>query len=78
MRYESLVKPAKQNPRRAFRKARVRIDLSPAGDAGSILARIAEYRAAGITKFVLRPMAENARELEEQTRRLDAEVVPAL
>jgi probable F420-dependent oxidoreductase len=49
-----------------------------AGDAGTILARVAEYRAAGISKFVLRPIAEDAADLLEQTRRLEAEVIPVV
>lgn len=46
------------------------------GDAGAILARLDEYRAAGVSKFVLRPVAKGPRDLLEQTRRLVAEVLP--
>lgn len=49
-----------------------------AGGAEAILGRIAEYRAAGVTKFILRPMAESAEDLLEQTRRLEAEVLPVV
>jgi probable F420-dependent oxidoreductase len=48
------------------------------GDAETILDRVAEYRAAGISKFVLRPMAESSGDLLEQTRRLEAEVLPVV
>lgn len=46
------------------------------GDAGAVLERIAQYRAAGISKFVLIPLAQSENELLEQTRRLAAEVIP--
>jgi len=67
------------------RTARVFAGLSPdldvtryvaAGDAAAILARIEEYRAAGATKFILRPIAESVQDLIEQTRRLAGEVLP--
>ena len=48
------------------------------GDAAAILARIDEFAAAGISKFVLRPMAENDRDFMEQARRLVAEVLPVV
>jgi alkanesulfonate monooxygenase SsuD/methylene tetrahydromethanopterin reductase-like flavin-dependent oxidoreductase (luciferase family) len=50
--------------------------LLAVGDAAAILARIAEYCAAGASKFVLRPIAVGEREVMEQTRRLIAEVLP--
>lgn len=68
------------------RTARVFAALSPdldakryiaAGDAGVVRARIDEYRAAGATKFVLRPIAESTADLLDQTRRLAGEVLPA-
>ncbi|MGH9884573.1 MAG: LLM class flavin-dependent oxidoreductase [bacterium] len=46
------------------------------GEAKDVLARIAEYRDAGISKFVMIPLAQGDRELLEQTRRLCAEVLP--
>jgi probable F420-dependent oxidoreductase len=46
------------------------------GDAGIVLDRLREFRAAGITKFVAIPMARSAREMMEQTRLLDREVLP--
>ena len=46
------------------------------GAAVDVLTRIAEYRAAGISKFVLIPLAEGDHDLLEQTRRLCAEVLP--
>ena len=70
-----------QGTARALGRFQPDLDLGAyltAGNAETILARIDEYRAAGITKFVLRPMAEDADDLAEQTRRLDAEVLPAL
>ena len=46
------------------------------GEAKDVLARIAEYRDAGISKLVLIPLASGDRDLLEQTRRLCAEVLP--
>ena len=47
-----------------------------AGDAGAIASRVREYMAAGVSKFVLRPIASTDDELMEQTRRLCEEVIP--
>jgi alkanesulfonate monooxygenase SsuD/methylene tetrahydromethanopterin reductase-like flavin-dependent oxidoreductase (luciferase family) len=46
------------------------------GGAPEILARLDEYRAAGVSKFVLRPMATDAADVMRQTERLAAEVLP--
>src|SRR5262249_43550884 len=51
-------------------------DYFALGDADVVLERIAQFRATGVSKFVLMPLAQNERELLEQTRRLAAEVVP--
>ncbi len=58
-------------------------DLDPraffgVGDAAEICARIAEYRAAGISKFVLRPLAQGEPDFRDQLERLIAEVIPAV
>ncbi|HUB10417.1 MAG TPA: LLM class flavin-dependent oxidoreductase [Acetobacteraceae bacterium] len=46
------------------------------GDAATIMARIAEYVAAGASKFILRPAAQGDEEMLAQTRRLIEEVLP--
>ena len=46
------------------------------GDADAILARIAEYVAAGVSKFVLRPSVQGDDAVLAQTRRLIDEVLP--
>jgi probable F420-dependent oxidoreductase len=46
------------------------------GEASAVLERIAQYRAVGVSKFVLIPLAQSESELLEQTRRLAAEVIP--
>ena len=46
------------------------------GDARDIGARIEEYAAAGISKFVLRPTGSSDEELMAQTQRLIDEVIP--
>lgn len=46
------------------------------GKAETIAARIREYIVAGVSKFVLRPIAESDDDLLHQTRRLTEEVIP--
>jgi probable F420-dependent oxidoreductase len=46
------------------------------GDAEAIVARIAAFVAAGISKFILRPAARGDDDMLEQTRRLVEEVLP--
>ncbi|MGH7895298.1 MAG: LLM class flavin-dependent oxidoreductase [Candidatus Binatia bacterium] len=48
------------------------------GGAAEILARIEEFKAAGVSKFVLRPIALGDDEMFEQTERLVREVLPAV
>ena len=53
------------------------LDYVAAGDAATILKRIDEYRVAGVSKFVLIPIARGDADLMDQTRRLIDEVIPA-
>jgi hypothetical protein len=46
------------------------------GSARDILERLAEYRRAGATKFVLIPVASSDDDVIDQTRRLAEEVIP--
>jgi alkanesulfonate monooxygenase SsuD/methylene tetrahydromethanopterin reductase-like flavin-dependent oxidoreductase (luciferase family) len=46
------------------------------GGAPEIEQRLDEYRAAGVSKFVMRPLATDDRDFMEQTRRLIEEVLP--
>jgi alkanesulfonate monooxygenase SsuD/methylene tetrahydromethanopterin reductase-like flavin-dependent oxidoreductase (luciferase family) len=46
------------------------------GGADTILARLSEYVAAGVSKFILRPAARGDDEMLTQTRRLIEEVLP--
>jgi len=46
------------------------------GDIDAVIARIAAYIDAGISKFILRPMGANDAEIISQTERLIAEVIP--
>ena len=48
------------------------------GDADSILARIAEYVAAGVCKFILRPMGSDDAQVLLQTRHLIEQVLPGV
>lgn len=47
------------------------------GAAAEIHARLQEYIAAGISKFVARPIGDSDEDMREQTRRLLADVAPA-
>jgi probable F420-dependent oxidoreductase len=51
-------------------------DYFAIGDADSIVAKIADYVAAGVSKFILRPSARGDDEIMTQTRRLIDEVLP--
>ena len=46
------------------------------GDAGMMVARIAEYVEAGASKFILRPAARGDEGMLDQTRRLIEQVLP--
>ncbi len=78
-RFGSVDEPEVQRSTKAF----ARIPGAPdplaylaVGDAAAIAARAAEYVDAGISKFVLRPVAESDEGWMEQTRRLIEEVIP--
>jgi probable F420-dependent oxidoreductase len=51
-------------------------DYLAIGDAAAIVRRIEEYRSVGVSKFVLRPIADGDRELFDQTSRLIDQVLP--
>lgn len=73
--------PADPPVQRAFDAYRRRTKRDPlghfaVGDADAILAHIAEYVAAGISKFVLRPAVQGDDIVLAQTRRLIDEVLP--
>jgi alkanesulfonate monooxygenase SsuD/methylene tetrahydromethanopterin reductase-like flavin-dependent oxidoreductase (luciferase family) len=46
------------------------------GDADAILARIAEYLDAGVSKFILRPIGDDDDAILAQTRQLIEQVLP--
>ena len=48
------------------------------GGPDEICAQIERYRRAGVSKFVLRPLASDRRDVMEQTRRLIETVLPAV
>jgi len=48
------------------------------GDAAIIAGRIGEYVEAGVSKFILRPVASGEEDMLEQTRRLIEEVLPTV
>lgn len=49
-----------------------------AGKPADLVARIQQYAAGGVSKFVLLPLAQGTRELREQAARAIAEVLPAV
>ncbi len=49
-----------------------------AGEAGDVLARIREYVAVGVTKFVMRPVASGDDDVMMQTRRFVDDLLPAI
>ncbi len=53
-------------------------ELMAVGDAETIRRRIEAYCAAGVSKFVLRPLAAGDDDVMDQTRRLIETVVPAV
>jgi probable F420-dependent oxidoreductase len=48
------------------------------GDAAAIIARMAQYVAAGVSKFILRPLGRDDTQLLAQTRQLIEQVLPAV
>ena len=82
-RFGSWDEPAVERAAAAFGRLRAAARPDPrgyfaVGDAAAIRARIAEYEAAGASKFVLRPIAEGDNDVMAQTRRLVEEVLPAV
>jgi hypothetical protein len=62
-------------------RARAGADADPsnfmaAGDAESIIELVTRFRAAGISKFVARPIAASDEEMMEQSRLLAEQVNP--
>ncbi len=69
--------------RLAAARSRLAPELDPAryfavGDARSVVDRCEEYIRAGVSKFVLIPLASDEGDLFEQTKRVTAEVIPAV
>jgi len=65
----------------AFEAYRTRTGRDPLGyfaigDAETVLARIAAYVDAGVSKFILRPVARGDSDVLDQTRRLIEQVLP--
>jgi probable F420-dependent oxidoreductase len=48
------------------------------GDAAAIIARMAQYIAAGVSKFILRPLGGDDAQILAQTRQLIEQVLPAV
>jgi probable F420-dependent oxidoreductase len=70
--------PALQATMEAYRKRTNRDPLAhfAVGDADTIMARIAAYVAAGVSKFVLRPVGAGDEDVLAQTRQLIEQVLP--
>ncbi len=46
------------------------------GEPGVVLDRLREFRSGGVTKFIAIPLARNSKDMMEQSRLLDQEVLP--
>ena len=70
--------PAPQRALEAYKKrtGRDAADYFAVGDAGAIVERIGEYIAAGVSKFVLRPVGAGDEAVLAQTRQLIEQVLP--
>jgi probable F420-dependent oxidoreductase len=71
--------PVIDNRRAAYRRAfpdRNPDDAMVVGGAAEILRRVKDYAAAGVSKFILRPLGQGDDDIAEQTRLLIAEVLP--
>lgn len=80
-RFGSWDEPISQRQAEAYRKrapGRDPRDHLAIGDAHAIIARVEAYMAGGIAKFILRPIGVDDADVMEQTRRLAAEVIPAV
>lgn len=60
------------------RTGREPADYFAIGDAQTVTGRVAAYVEAGISKFILRPVASGEEEMLAQTRRLIEEVLPVI
>lgn len=80
-RFGSWDDPVVERTAAGYRKAAPTIDPADTfavGDAEAIIARAREYHEAGISKFVLRPIAASDDELRGQVQRLIDEVIPVV
>ena len=71
--------PLAQARRAAFRKAFPTRNVESAivtGGADEIVQRLRDYQAAGISKFILRPVGRGDEDIYDQTARLIEEVIP--
>jgi alkanesulfonate monooxygenase SsuD/methylene tetrahydromethanopterin reductase-like flavin-dependent oxidoreductase (luciferase family) len=78
-RFGSVDEPVVQRALSAFSRLGPGIDpqrVMAVGDAAAIIERCREYHAAGISKFVMRPLATDDADTMVQTRRLIGEVMP--
>jgi len=80
-RFGDFDEPIVQQTAAALARAGQGLDVSEylaVGGAGDIIARAREYVEAGVSKFVLRPVASTDDEMLAQTRRLIDEIIPAV
>jgi len=76
-RFGTLDEPVVEQSATALRRAGIPDPLATiaVGDAETVAAKVEEYTAAGVSKFVLRPLASGDDDLMAQTERLIEEVL---
>ena len=63
------------NPAKAAYQQRLQ-SIQAIGEPDEVLARIREFAAQGVTKFIAIPMAQTEEEMIQQCRLLSSEVIP--
>jgi len=74
---DPIVEARRANYRRAFPN-RDFSKVMVVGGADDIIERVRAYVAAGVTKFVLRPLAQDDEDILDQTRKLIEQVLPVI
>ncbi|MGE3855572.1 MAG: LLM class flavin-dependent oxidoreductase [Dehalococcoidia bacterium] len=77
-RFGSLDDAPVQQAAKCLAPGRNPADYFAVGDANTIIERCREFHAAGVSKFVLRPLGDSDDDILDQTRRMIEEVIPVV